>query len=76
MKVELDTKVIRVVQRVLLDSLIDLFKNPPSEFGAGEDMHFHTWQIIKTLDLSDEHLADLDAETIKQVRLLVDQSGE
>lgn len=59
---------IRIVQKVLLDALIDLFTNPPAQIGAAEDLHLNMWQIKKMLELTDEQLAELDEETKNELR--------
>lgn len=54
---------IRVVQKVLLNAIVDLFAYPPVEVGAYEDIHLHLWQIEKMLELTDSMLAELDEKT-------------
>lgn len=54
---------IRIVQRVLLEAIVDLFANPPIEVGAKEDLHLHMWQIEEMLKLDDNTLSELDDET-------------
>lgn len=59
----MNSEQIRIVQRVLLEAIVDLFASPPAEIGAKEDLHLHMWQIEKMLELTDDILAELDEET-------------
>ena len=44
---------------VYAEALIDLFTNPPAEYGAAEDLHFHTHQIKKMIKESVKHINEL-----------------
>lgn len=62
-----DRALIRAAQYVLLESIIDLFTNPPAEMGPAEDLRLSPFQIAEMLQFTDSQLAELDDETLHRI---------